>query len=181
MRSITLTRSNGESFKINLPTELSEITPEEYLDFAKNIEVGSNYVLVACVLCAKLSEIMAYFNSKKPTNNTSVGLIPIYIKEGANSSDNGLNCKTGDRLVITGTDLGRGIHIALKNSYNPRHIVNMIAKDPIASRGIFTGACYDNSDVYKERSPRHYFLTFKLVPKCDIHGIIHEESDDAED
>lgn len=180
MRSIKVNK-NGKEVIVNLPTSIKEISSDFLTDVTKHIEVENNYALVAVVMGARLFDVLNPTKSKKDSNTTVTAL---FCKKGKTFNEC-LDYKVGDNLIITGTDLGRGIHISIKQPYNLAYIANTISSDSKVRTSIFNGDCYESTDDGLPATPMHYFVAFKLVPICDIHGIYHvnvlnEEASESE-
>ena len=110
MRSIKVNK-NGKEVIVNLPTSIKEISSDFLTDVTKHIEVENNYALVAVVMGARLFDVLNPTKSKKDANTTVTAL---FCKKGKTFNEC-LDYKVGDNLIITGTDLCRGIHISIKH------------------------------------------------------------------
>lgn len=161
--------SNG--FKMNLPTSLNEIT-EDYLNGVTNhIRIAPYHCIVALVYRCKLPEIISTARKKK---DLATAIVPLFVKANVtlNSSsetfDMFVQMKTGDKLVIAGTDLERGYHLTCpKNFITIDNIVAIYNSDMNFAKGVMTDQNY------------YYFVDFKLVPINDIKGFYSREKDDS--
>lgn len=149
---------------LNLPTSLTELSPEYFEKITNDIEVADNYSLIGLVYREKLSAVILASRQHKLTINAQV--TPIFIKKGnitstsqeANKFFNNVECR--DKLIIAGTDIKLGHHVYV--AHNHLTVGNFldyiegdanIAKNPMK----VTDSCI--------------FLEFKIVPNCAIKGV----------
>lgn len=157
MKAFTVNGSYGK-FILNLPTDFTEITPEYLLSVTEELSIAKGYSLIAIVYRERLA-IILNSASKQQALNTAV--IPVFVKHGETEHKFIESLSAGDKVVITGSNIARGIHIAAPNNeLNIDRIVNL---------------CKDDKNVYKEAITSReylYFVEFKLVPDYDICGKI---------
>lgn len=151
------TNGNLGKFNIKLPTKLSEIT-EDYLNrVTEGIEVAPNYSLIGICYREKLSTVILSVRQRKKQIDTPV--VPIFIKAGENTSDFISNINTGNRIIISGSNIALGNHVSTpNNNITINKVLEFIDGD---------------SEIYKEAMKHNdycYFLEFKLVPNCNIIG-----------
>nr|DAH00356.1 MAG TPA: hypothetical protein [Crassvirales sp.] len=150
---------NGKQgvFTLNLPTTLSDITKEYIANVTSHIEVDDNYTIVGVVFREKLSTlILANRRNKK---NSDIAAIPIFVKAGKTNSELITKLDVGEKLIIAPSDIMLGHHLsAPTNLLTINNILNIIEGD---------------MDVYNKVlgvQEQCYFIEFKLVPNCAIHG-----------
>ena len=161
--------SNG--FKMNLPTSLNEIT-EDYLNGVTNhIRIAPYHCIVALVYRCKLPEIISTARKKK---DLATAIVPLFVSANptVNSEKETINMfaamKTGDKLIIAGTDLERGYHLTCpKNFITIDNVVRIYNSDSNFAKGVMMDQNY------------YYFVDFKLVPINDIKGFYSREKDDS--
>ena len=148
---------------VSLPTHLSEITPEYLNGVTCNVKIGDNYSLIGIVYRESLSSIIMAFNQKRKEITTNV--IPIFIRSGNGAPDYINKIKTGDTLIMAGSDIAMGHHVSCPK--------NMITINNILEY------CDGDKEAYQRAisiSQPCYYLEFKIVPNCNIHGNYKEES-----
>ena len=153
------TSGKNGSFEVTLPTNLSEI-PNKYLyDVTKDIVIADDYSLIGICYCEALSSILFANNAKK--GKITTGVVPIFIKHGNTNNDfvRSINC--GDKLIIAPSDIAMGHHV---NS-----------PDNVLTPGFLLNLLQTNADLNKKlmavKVPT-YFVDFKIVPVCNIHGSV---------
>lgn len=164
--------SNVDDAKItlNLPTDFNEITPEYLKDVTENIEIADNHVLVGIVFREKLLNIIT--NAKKQTITT--GVIPVFAKAGKLSNQS-LDMKPTDRLIVSPTDISRGYHIASsRNKINLDYVTKLITEDTSVRSKVMSGTIDVHFGNNFKEHPYCYFIEFKLIPLCDIKGVYHD-------
>jgi len=161
--------SNG--FKMNLPTSLNEITEDYLLGVTNHIEIAPYHCAVALVYRCKLPEIISTARKKK---DLSTAVVPLFVKANVSfNTDTEIynmftNVKTGDKLVIAGTDLERGYQLTCpKNFITIDNIVRIYNSDNNFAKGVMTDQNY------------YYFIDFKLVPITDVKGFYSRDKDDS--
>ncbi len=144
-------------YKFNLPTSLNEITDSYIEEVTEHIKIDANYTLIGVIFRERLSTLA--LAARKNTKDSNISVIPIFVKAGETNSNliNGL--KVHDKLIIAPSDIMMGYHIsAPKNLLTINTILDLIEGD------INT---YNKLIGIKEMC---YFIEFKLVPNCNIHG-----------
>lgn len=144
-------------YDVKLPTSINEIEKSYIYDVTKHVKLDANYSLIGVIYREKLSTIV--LASRKNKKASDVAVIPIFVKAGKTDSEfiNNLNIK--DKLIISPSDIMMGHHISAPN--------NLITINNILD--IIDG----DIDVYNEimkHNEQCYFIEFKLVPNCNIHG-----------
>ena len=145
------------AFTLNLPTTLSDITKEYISNVTSHIEVDANYTIVGVVFREKLSTlILASYKNKKNSNITA---IPIFVKAGKTDSELINKLDVGEKLIIAPSDIMLGHHLsAPTNLLTINTILNIMEGD---------------TEIYNKvigMQEQCYFIEFKLVPNCSIHG-----------
>lgn len=156
MDTIEINGKDGK-LKLHLPTSVYEITPEVLLDATKHIVVAPDYSLVAVVYSTSLAIAV---NEKKAAN-ARIGVIPLFVKCGDNDSSFINNINAGDKLIIAPSNVALGIHV--NNGFNElslSRICNLCSQDIEFMKCVFT-----YNDTY-------YFVNYKLIPNCNINGVI---------
>ena len=149
---------------ISLPTHLSEITPEYLNGVTCNVKIGDNYSLIGIIFKEKLSTLV--LASRKNKKTSDIAIVPIFVKAGKTDSEliNSLNTK--DKLIIAPSDIMLGHHVSTpRNPLTIDNILNIIDGDLNV---------YNKLITIKEDC---YFIEFKLVPNCNIHGAYIDQND----
>ena len=159
---LTLKTNNVRGIhELNLPTSLDEIDELYITKVTSNIKVDANYTLIGLVYREKLSTlILAATRNKKKSD---IAVIPIFVKAGESDSKfiNSLNVK--DKLIISPSDIMMGYHISAPNNLlTINNIIDLLEGDPVANQKLI--------DINEQC----YFIEFKLVPNCNIHGAYYK-------
>lgn len=145
------------AFTLNLPTSLSDITEEYINNVTSHIEVDTNYTAIGVVFREKLSTLV--LASRKNKKNSDIAAIPIFVKAGKTDSELINKLNVGEKLIIAPSDIMLGHHLSAP--------ANLLTINTVLS--IMEG----DVDVYNKvigiQEPC-YFIEFKLVPNCSIHG-----------
>lgn len=163
-------KTNGKrgSYKLTLPTKLSEITVEYLEAVTKDVKPADNYTLIAVCYREKLSTII--MNAKQNKAMTTA-VVPIYVKRSFKDvKDINIPLSITDKVIISGSDLSLGHHVICpNNSLTINNFVSYVEGDGFA----YQNALKLNAYVY--------FLEFKLVPNCAIVGAYKEINKDEEE
>ena len=155
---LTLKTSNARGVhELNLPTSLNEINESYITEVTSHIKVDANYTLIGLVYREKLSTLVLAATRNKKTSDIAV--IPIFVKAGESDSKfiNSLNVK--DKLIISPSDIMMGYHVSAPNNLlTINNILDLIEGDPIVNQNLMN------------INEQCYFIEFKLVPNCNIHG-----------
>ena len=152
---------------MNLPTKLSEITPEYLSSVTSDVVIADNYSLIGILYKESLASVILANNRKQKNITTSV--IPIFVKAGATDTEYIKNMSCGDKIVIASSDIAMGHHVVCpKNKITINNILDY---------------CDGDKDAYQRAisiSKPCYYLEFKIVPNCNIHGNYIEDNDSYE-
>ena len=145
------------AFTLNLPTTLSDIKKEYITNVTSHIEVDANYTVVGVVFREKLSTLV--LASRKNKKNSDIAAIPIFVKAGKTDSELINKLDVGEKLIIAPSDIMLGHHLSAPvNLLTINNILNIIEGDT---------EIYNKVMGIQESC---YFIEFKLVPNCSIHG-----------
>ena len=145
------------AFTLNLPTTLSDITKEYISNVTSHIEVDANYTVVGVVFRERLSTLI--LASRKNKKNSDIAAIPIFVKAGKTDSELINKLDVGEKLIVAPSDIMLGYHLsAPANLLTINNILNIIEGDT---------EIYNKVIGIQEAC---YFIEFKLVPNCNIHG-----------
>ena len=149
---------NGADYVLSLPTMFSEVNPEFLKTLVDNIDVAPDYSLVAIIYKEKP---IAIIDSIKRNKNATVAGIAMMIKHGECNSNFINNSKLGETLNIAPSDIALGYHVSTSyNSLNANFLASLVN---------------DNTSLYNQCMAIQdsvYFVDFKIIPNCNIHGIV---------
>lgn len=156
MLTLEVTNKQG-SYQLNLPTSLNEIDKSYIAKVTEHVKVDANYTLIGVVFREKLSTLV--LAARKSKKNSDIPVIPIFVKAGETDSKliNSLNAC--DKLLISASDIMMGYHISAPN--------NLITINTILDLLDGDIKTYNQLMTSQEMC---YFIEFKLVPNCNIHG-----------
>lgn len=163
---LTLTTNNVRGVhELNLPTSFNEIDDSYITEVTNNVKLDANYTLIGLVYREKLSTlVLAATRNKKKSD---IAVIPIFVKAGESDSKfiNSLNIK--DKLIISPSDIMMGYHISAPNNLlTINTILDLIEGDPVVNQKLMS------------INEQCYFIEFKLVPNCNIHGAYNQSKVD---
>ncbi len=148
---------NSGEYNLNIPTSINEITEEYINSVTHHVKVAPNYALIGTIFREKLSTIILATRSRK--KDSSIPVIPIFIKAGETTDDFIKSLNVRDKIVISPSDIMMGYHIS-----TPRNLltINTLLDVIEGDTNIFQKT--------RELTDYCYFIEFKLVPVCNIHG-----------
>ena len=159
---LTLKTNNVRGiYELNLPTSLDEIDESYITEVTSHVKVDANYTLVGLIYREKLSTlILAATRNKKKSD---VAVIPVFVKTGKTDSELINNLKIRDKLIVSASDIMMGYHISAPNNLlTINTILNLLEGDAES----YTKLLGNNEQCY--------FIEFKLIPNCNIHGAYSE-------
>lgn len=147
----------GLNQTFRMPTSMSEINMNVIADYVNHVNVSKDYALIAVVFKERPITIVSV---SKQNKNASVSGVAVMIK--SNTDDEfvkGINL--GEAIVISPSDISMGHHVnSPNNPLTPGFLLNLLQT---------------NSDLNKKLMAigvPTYFVDFKIVPVCNIHGSI---------
>lgn len=145
---------------LSLPTKLSEITPEYLNEVTANVYVADDYTLIGILYRESLGSVVLANTQKKKNITTSI--VPIFVKAGKTYNDFVKYINVCEKLIISPSDIAMGHHVTCpKNKLSINTILEYCQLDKDSCRKAIVAS--------KDADPC-YFLEFKLVPNCNIHG-----------
>lgn len=156
MKHFKVNGNLGE-FELSLPENLEEI-PVSYFETCTDfVHPAPNYALVAIVYKDSLNLILT---ASKKKEGASVAIVPIFIKAGTTDSEFINDLNTGDKIVISASDLSIGNHInSPYNKITPDNIVRVCQN---AGKEFYQSTLELTSPIC--------LIEFKLVPVSAIRS-----------
>lgn len=147
----------GLNQTFRMPTSMSEINMNVIADYVNHVNVGNDYALIAVVFKERPITIVSV---SKQNKNASVSGVAVMIKSNTNNEFiKGI--KLGETIVISPSDISMGHHVnSPDNPLTPGFLLNLLQT---------------NADLNKKLMAVNvptYFVDFKIVPVCNIHGSI---------
>lgn len=166
MLTLNVNGKNG-SFTLNLPTKLEEITKEYITSVTSHIKPDANYTVVGLVFREKLSTLA--LAARKNKKNSDIAVIPVFVKSGDTNSNfiNSLN--VCDKLIVSPSDIMMGHHLSAPNNLLTINTILDVLDGDIETYNKLIGI-----------QEQCYFIEFKLVPNCNIHGAYINTKDNYE-
>lgn len=160
--------SNGKRgiYNFNIPTSINEISESYIADVTSHIKVDANYSLIGLIYCDKISSIL--LAAKKSTKKSEISVIPVFVKAGKSDSEFINNLKIREKLIISPSDIMIGHHVSAPNNLLTINTFIDLVEGDNKLFNKFIGS-----------SEYGYFIEFKLVPNCNIHGA-YEQSNVAD-
>lgn len=147
----------GLNQTFRMPTSISEINMNVISDYVKHVNVSKDYALIAVVFKERPITIVSVSRQNK---NASVSGVAVMIK--SNTDNEFINSiKLGEALVISPSDISMGHHVnSPANVLTPGFLLNLLRTNVDLNRKLMA-----------VKVPT-YFVDFKIVPVCNIHGSI---------
>lgn len=147
----------GLNQTFRMPTSMSEVNMNVIADYVKHVNVSNDYALIAVVFKERPITIVSV---SKQNKNASVSGVAVMIK--SNTNDEFIKgIKLGETLVISPSDIAMGHHVnSPANPLTPGFLLNLLQT---------------NTDLNKKLmgiGVSTYFVDFKIVPVCNIHGSV---------
>ena len=147
----------GLNQTFRMPTSMSEINMNVIADYVKHVNVCNDYARIAVVFKERPNTRVSV---SKQNKNASVSGVAVMIKS---NTDNEFikGIKLGETVVISPSDISMGHHV---NS-----------PDNVLTPGFLLNLLQTNADLNKKLMTVNvptYFVDFKIVPVCNIHGSI---------
>lgn len=144
-------------FKMNLPTSLNEIDESYIAEVTDHVKVDANYTLIGVVFRERLSTLI--LAARKNKKNSDIPVIPVFVKAGKTDSELINSLKIRDKLIVSASDIMMGHHISAPNNLLTINTILDLLEEDAES---YTKLIGNNEQCY--------FIEFKLVPNCNIHG-----------
>lgn len=147
----------GLNQTFRMPTSMSEIDMNVIADYVKHVNVSKNYALIAVVFKERPISIVSLSRQNK---NASVSGVAVMIK--SNTDDEFIkDIKLGETIVISPSDIAMGHHInSPANALTPGFLLELLRTNVDL-----------NKKLMAVKVPT-YFVDFKIVPVCNIHGSV---------
>lgn len=160
MKEINVTFKNAE-YKINIPTSRKDITNSYLEEVTQMLDIAPNYSLVALIT---IEEFVNVVNPSTKKQSPFTAGIPVFVRAGETDDNFINNISCGQTIIISDSDLSMGHHInSPYNKISKGYLSSLLSQD----KQLASNAWSINEKCY--------FLSFKLVPNCNIHGAISEE------
>ena len=160
MKEINVKSQSGE-LKIFIPTSRKDITNSYLEEDTQMLEIAPNYSLVALIT---IEELVNVVNPNAKKQNAFTAGVPVFVRCGKSDDEFINNISCGQTIIISDSDLSMGHHI--NTPYNK------------ISKGYLSAILSKDKDLVSNVwgiNEKCYFLSFKLVPNCNIHGAISEK------
>ena len=147
----------GLNQTFRMPTSMSEIDMNVIADYVKHVNVSKDYALIAVVFKERPITIVSVSRQNK---NASVSGVAVMIK--SNTDDEFIkDIKLGETIVISPSDIAMGHHInSPANALTPGFLLELLRTNVDL-----------NKKLMAVKVPT-YFVDFKIVPVCNIHGSV---------
>lgn len=149
--------SKAGVYKLNLPTSFNEITEEYIAKVTEHIKPDANYSVIGVVFREKLSTLV--LAARKNKKNSDIAAIPIFVKAGKTDSELINSLYIRDKIIISPSDVMMGHHLSAPNNFLTINLILDLLDGDIK--------VYNQLMTSQEMC---YFIEFKLVPNCNIHG-----------
>lgn len=147
----------GLNQTFRMPTSISEIDMNVIADYVKHVNISNDYALIAVAFKERPITIVSV---SKQNKNANVSGVAVMIKSNTcNEFIKGI--KLGETIVISPSDIAMGHHVnSPANVLTPGFLLNLLQTNPDL-----------NKKLMAVKVPT-YFVDFKIVPVCNIHGSV---------
>ena len=147
----------GLNQTFRMPTSMSEVNMNVIADYVKHVNVGNDYALIAVVFKERPITIVSV---SKQNKNASVSGVAVMIKSNTNNEFI-KGVKLGETIVISPSDIAMGHHVnSPANPLTPGFLLNLLQTNT------------DLNNKLMGIGVPTYFVDFKIVPVCNIHGSV---------
>lgn len=161
MKRLTIKTQTG-LHNFDFPETIDEVSAKYLDDVTSNVNLANDYVLVAIVYRQNLNALVTI--NKNMKNNTTMA-VPMFIKAGTSSDTFINNLSVGDKLVVSGSDLSMGYHVSCPaNTLSGTKFAAMLQDEDVRKNNLDTLKKLFGYDVY--------LVEFKIIPACNIHGVV---------
>lgn len=145
------------SYILTLPTSISEITSDYISSVTDNVVLDENYSLIGLVYRERLSTLI--LAARKNNKKSDIAVIPIFVDAGKTNSQLINSLRPCDKIIIAPSDIMLGHHVSTpRNLLTINTILDIIEGDTNVYNQLLSIQDYC------------YFIEFKIVPNCNIHG-----------
>ena len=172
-------RSRAERYKLSLPQTPKEIPAEYFAGVVDCINLPKHYAIIAIVRQVRFYDfLLTISNPKSKINATDVAIL---CKHNYETLPEGF--AVGQQVVIDESAVARGNQIVAPCALSYENVVSYFvheekavkANDPKDKNTLITkimsGEAKDDKGVALKQYPI-CFISFKIVPVCDIHGTV---------
>lgn len=157
-------RNTKRNYELNIPTRFSEIDFDAILEVLSNVEVSEHYAIIS------LSQSFGAFQlatlGAKNSKDMNVPVSVNFVK--ANDPNNKIKAKTGDKVIVSRSDIEMSVHLPIKFGLSTGSIGAVINECPDARTALHQGPVDEKGNPVKELIA----VEFKLVPLSAIKAVI---------
>lgn len=149
---------------LKLPTSIKELTDVNYfINVTNGIKLPDDHSIIALVYKETLSIVL---NPSRKHKNEGTIVFPLFVRSGETQSDFIKGLEENTPVIVMGSDISRGYHLNCKH--------NLLSMPAV--KGICEGTSL-MTESWKDHE-MYYFVDFKIIPNCDIHGSYPKEVGD---
>lgn len=172
MKKFDVATKAGINVTFDFPTSIKELSEDYLSKISDGITIADNYTLVGLCYLEKLSKII--FNSRSKNNrDVKIKVTAVFIKAGKTDIDFINNAKMKQPIVIMPTQLSLGMHVNLPHHKLTIDYFNTVVREAI-DRELY------EKEVQNPDQRDCIFIEFKLVPNCDIMGLLNTDTPDTD-
>ena len=165
MKTFHVNTKDGKEITFNFPTNVEELTPEILKEMTDGIHVAEHYSLIGLCYRDKLSNLIPLARSGK--KDAKIKVAPIFVKCGDTDNKFIHNLIAGDKIIAMQSQIALGVHVNVPgNVLTLDYFTKVVANS--ADRDIY------EKELANKDQAECIFIEFKLVPNCDILGIVKD-------
>lgn len=169
MKKFDVATKSGINVTFDFPTSIKELSEDYLKQISDGITIADNYTLVGLCYLESLTRII--FTSRSKNNkDVKIKVTPIFVKAGKTDVDYINNAKVKQPLVIMPTQLSLGMHVNLPKHKLTIDYFNTVVRESVEN-------LYEK-EVQNDDQRECIFIEFKLVPNCDILGLLNTDLPD---
>lgn len=156
--------NDKRGYELNVPTNFSEIDFEKIKKVLENISVSEHYAIICLTQAFTPFQIAALGSKGAKDHNVPVSVT--FVK--SNDPNNKLNAKTGDKIVISRSDIEMAVHLPVTFSLSTSSIVSTVEDNP----SVRTRLTQNPLDVEGNVAKQMLAIEFKIVPLTAIKAVV---------
>lgn len=169
MKKFDVATKSGINVTFDFPTSIKELSEDYLKQISDGITIADNYTLVGLCYLESLTRII--FTSRSKSNkDVKIKVTPIFVKAGKTDVDYINTAKIKQPLVIMPTQLSLGMHVNLPKHKLTIDYFNTVVRESVEN-------LYEK-EVQNADQRECIFIEFKLVPNCDILGLLNTDLPD---
>lgn len=160
-------KNSKRGYALNIPSKFSEINFDAIKNVVSNVNVSEYYAIIA--LCQSFGTFQLSTVGAKSSKNLNVPVSCNFVV--ANDPNGKLNATTGDKVIISRSDIEMSVHLPINFGLSTSNIAATIDDCPEVRTMLRNGPVDEEGNAINELIA----IEFKLVPLSAIKATISRE------